>query len=764
MQGVAVDADGDIYITGETNSSDFPTKTEFLGAVAVQASFGGGGSDAFVAKLSPLGDALIYSTYFGGEGEDAGLGIAVDAGGNAYITGRYADSGDPDVFASKVAPNGTARLWFSLWKVRYFTAVAGESSGIDVLDCSLEEAILGVPGIGEGRRGIELTNMTSQLLVLSSIESTGRRVNQGSVAPGESYLGSVSLKTPWVISSAGSVDEREVLCAGILSATEAGDFPIVKVSVTPSYDIGNSIALDNNGRVYVTGGSCSDPGISCQAFALALSAKGGERLFGDYPGVFGPGIGNDVRVGPDGDIYVTGQTRQNISGELLRFPAVSALQENYSGGPHDAFVTRFNSPSLRIVYSTFLGGAGDDVAHGVALDGDGNLYITGTTDAPDFPATNPSQSTFGGGQSDAFVSKLNPEGSLLEYSSFLGGTGDDSGTRIAVDGSGRVYMMGSTGSGDFSIPTRFQTGRGTIFVVKVGPPADLSVEVSVLLGRVVAGTALSYDITVTNLGPSSSEGVVLSHKLPAGITFGSATSAQGSCSELNGKVECLLGELLAGASTTVNVQVTIDMVAEGAISSIAEVTGSGTDLDDANDTASVVIMVETPPTPTPLPTPSPTPAPTAIPVLTPTPILAPTPTLAPTPMPLLTPTPVPEPTPTPKPTPTTTPTPAPRTTSTPIPTPVTSLTEPPTPSPEPATTTPQPTATATSVPPTETHTPTVVPPSVEAVATPLPGPTVAPTPAGGGCLAPFGTAKGLDAGWLFLGLLGLGIVLARRRR
>src|SRR5207253_4949723 len=122
------------------------------------------------------------------------------------------------------------------------------------------------------------------------------------------------------------------------------------------------------------------------------------------------------------NVYVTGRTQDLAP---LFFPTVNAIQPNYGGGLEDAFVAKINASGSAFVYSTFLGGSGDDVGQAIALDSSGNVYVTGYTTSTNFPTSSPLQPTFGGGSSDAFVAKINATGSAFVYSTYLGGRGGE---------------------------------------------------------------------------------------------------------------------------------------------------------------------------------------------------------------------------------------------------------------------------------------------------------------------------------------------------
>ncbi|MBI3292937.1 MAG: SBBP repeat-containing protein, partial [Elusimicrobia bacterium] len=175
------------------------------------------------------------------------------------------------------------------------------------------------------------------------------------------------------------------------------------------------------------------------------------------------------------------------------FPTTPGAFQTSLGGSSDAFVTKVNPDGTALVYSTYLGGGGEDVGRGIAVDADGTAYVTGQTASPNFPTTPGAfQTTIGGGfYGDAFVTKVNPDGTALVYSTYLGGRDIDGGSGIAVDADGTAYVTGDTWSPNFpTTPGAFQTTIGGVvnaFVTKVNPD----------------GTALVYS---TYLGGSAYDG------------------------------------------------------------------------------------------------------------------------------------------------------------------------------------------------------------------------------------------------------------------
>src|SRR3989454_4213011 len=227
-------------------------------------------------------------------------------------------------------------------------------------------------------------------------------------------------------------------------------------------DVGLGIAVDSLGQAYVTGETfsvdfpttagafqrSSAGGIS-DAFVTKLNAAGAALVYSTYLGGTDFDEGFGIAVDSLGQAYVTGVSAS------LDFPMTAgAFQPRFAGGSLDAFVTKLNPTGVALAYSTYLGGTGDEEGFGIAVDATGNAYVTGLTNSNlDFPTTAGAfQPSSPGGFSDAFVTKLNPTGAALAYSTYLGGTCDEYGFGIAVDATGNAYVTGITVSPDFPTP------------------------------------------------------------------------------------------------------------------------------------------------------------------------------------------------------------------------------------------------------------------------------------------------------------------------
>jgi hypothetical protein len=447
---VAVDSLGSAYVTGATAAIDFPTTPG-----AIQTNYGGG--DAFVAKLNPAGTALVYSTYLNGA---SGNGIAVDSAGNAYITGEAGTTNFPttagafqtapmgfDTFVTKLNPSGSALVY----SARFGGSFDDFGRGID-LDEAGNAYITG------------WTVCRSQICTYPTVNAFQ-----------PNYAGGTNDAFVTKINSTGSALVYSTYLGGgrILGGSE---------------DWGEGIAVDSAGSAYVTGYTFSPdfpitPGAydrdraGLDAFVTKFSPDGRSLVYSTFLGGPSREQGHGIAVDSEGNAYVTGSTESTdnpFTPQYDGFPVTAGAFQNR--GSFDAFVTKLNPTGSALVYSTYLGGsAGVDRGWAIALDLSGNAYISGDTASSNFPTANPIQLRYGGGLSDAFVSKLNATGSALIYSTFLGGSLTDEGRGIAVNGNGEAYATGDTSSSDFPTanPLQFSNGGGSnnhddAFVVKLG--------------------------------------------------------------------------------------------------------------------------------------------------------------------------------------------------------------------------------------------------------------------------------------------------------
>jgi hypothetical protein len=337
------------------------------------------------------------------------------------------------------------------------------------------------------------------------------------------------------------VEARFVLTASNQVGFQVGDYDrsrelVIDPSVTyATYlggsfeDDGNAIAIDTSGNAYITGQTTSTnfpivPGSyrttnagGLDVFVTKISADGSTLIYSTYVGGSGNDGANAIAVDASGDAFVAGETASATD-----FPTTNgALQTKFGGGGLDAFAFELNSAGTKLTYSTYLGGNGDDVASGLALDGSENAYIVGSTASTNFPTHNAIQSSIAG-QSNGFVTKLNSAGNALVYSTYLGGGTGDLASAVAVDSSNQAYVTGATQNPAFpTTATAFQKSCGTDGTCN-GGIADAFVTVfkadgsafvySTFLGGESADQG--YGIAVDSAGDAYITGATLSSQFP----------------------------------------------------------------------------------------------------------------------------------------------------------------------------------------------------------------------------------------------------------
>jgi pimeloyl-ACP methyl ester carboxylesterase len=474
-QGIAVDATGNAYVTGYTNSINFSTTPGALQTSRV------GGWDAFVTKVNAAGSALVYSTYLGGSGSETPYGITVDATGNAYVTGQTSSTNFPttpgafqpscgggyDAFVVKLNATGSALV--------YSTYLGG--SGWD-------HAYGGIAVDGTGNAYV--TGQTS---------STNFPTTPGAF---QSSFGG-GLYDAFVVKL--NADGSALVYSTYLGGSDG--------------DYGNGIAVDASGNTYVTGytNSINFPttpgafqttlGTWIDAFVVKLNADGSALVYSTYLGGANTEWAKGIAVDASGNAYITGYTGSSD------FPATPGAFQTGSGGAYDAFVTKLNATGSALVYSTYLGGSSSDqVWGGIAVDASGNAYVTGWTQSTNFPTTPGAFQPSFGGDTDAYVVKLNAAGSALVYSTYLGGSLYDQGYGIAVDATGNAYVTGDTTSIDFpTTPGSFQTSYGgarDAFVAKISladvPGVSLTPATLSFANQLLDTPSVPRTATLTNNG------------------------------------------------------------------------------------------------------------------------------------------------------------------------------------------------------------------------------------------------------------------------
>jgi hypothetical protein len=409
-RGVAAGDDGSLYVTGATYSTNFPTTDPYQATLR-------GDRDAFVSKLDPSGSTLLYSTYLGGTSDDAAMAVAVDQSGSATVVGwTYSSSfpnrggaqpaykGGSDAFVARLTPGGNDLV--------YSTFLGGRS----------EERAYAVALAADGDAWVTGSTASPDLPVFNPLIATLR-----------GYIDAFVTR----VQSDGT---------GFAYSSYLGG---------RDYEYGIDIAVDGQSRAVVTGYTYSDNFPISNAYQRTRKGSGDVFLTrlsesglasSTYFGGSDHESGNSVAIGADGAIYLAGATRSRD------FPVLNAVQR--SAAPqygYDVFVTAFSSDALSLVYSTYLGGALEDIATSVAVDRSGSAYVAGYTQSANFPVQDPIQGTRSGSEFDAFVARLAPGGDSLLYSTYLGGTQGDYAYGIAVTEERRAYIVGETTSTNFPV-------------------------------------------------------------------------------------------------------------------------------------------------------------------------------------------------------------------------------------------------------------------------------------------------------------------------
>jgi Beta-propeller repeat len=492
---IAVNLSGDAFVAGGTTSSNFPHT-----AGVFQTTLKGAGN-AFVLELSPSG-TLTYSTYLGGTGKDAALGIALasDSSGDVIVAGRTSSTDFPTLgpiqtsgggFVTKLNSSGTALAYST------YLAVAGDSVNAVAVDSS------------------DNAYVTGQTFSASFHTTTGAfQTTCGSCTSGNSNA------FVTVINPSGS---------GYVYSTFLGGNNI---------DAGDGVAVDSTSNAYVTGVTTSSNfpktsgafqttyGGATDAFVTKLNSAGSALVYSTFLGGNAFDTGAGIALDANNNAYVTGQTSS------ANFPTSSATQASINGGNNttgsDAFVSELNATGSQLIFSTYLGGSGneDDGGFGGIATNGGFIYVTGDTQSTDFPTQSPFQAANGGGgNSDAFVVKY----SQSTTSSFTLSATALSPSTVSPGGSATstVSVIPNNGfSGTVTLTCVVSSPAGAVHPPTCGAASATPAAPGTLTVNTTAGTALLRQPLKDRLS-----GLFYAMFLPVGgtVLLGLGFSRTGSC-------------------------------------------------------------------------------------------------------------------------------------------------------------------------------------------------------------------------------------------
>jgi uncharacterized protein (TIGR03437 family) len=402
---IAVDSASNAYVAGQTMSTSFPVNNPLPGNGGVNQ--GAGGADAFVSKINASGTALIYSTYLGGSLTDIASGIAIDSTGVATIAGTTNSKDFPvqnplqatlkggnDAFIVKLNPAGNGFVFST-----YFGGSRDENVGGMATDPS---------------GNVYITGQTA-----STDFPTKNPFQSPTFSP---FINLFAAKV--------SADGSSVVYADYLGGGNS--------------DSANAVAADASGNAYIVGRASpgnlpvktplvASPSGNIQAFILKITPTGSGLVYGTFFGGGNDASGNAITVDGQGQAYITGYTSSSD------FQTKNALFPNFQGTPQSGFVSKINAAGSAFVFSTYLAAT---VGSGIAIDGSGNVFVTGANQNRAFPLQNAIQPGIIG--SDMFITIFNADGAGLSFSTNLGGL--DSGNGIALDAGGNAYITGAISS------------------------------------------------------------------------------------------------------------------------------------------------------------------------------------------------------------------------------------------------------------------------------------------------------------------------------
>ena len=443
--GIDADDEGNVYVTGSTTSTDFPTIDEPQTLA--------GKSDVFISKLNPVTSELIFTTILGGSNDEKGLFIGIDGSKNINVAGWTNSDDFPvknaiqqelgdtvagntdkgDVFTLKLDPEGSSLV--------YSTYLGGKERDL------LFDAVF------DGEGNIYLSGDTKFYLEESTC------VNHFPQYPVK-YQEDICYSAHFVlkINGDGSLQysrlfESTSIVANCLAVNNSGNACLLRwahmwhAGFEPSWNLISIVKLNGTGSEIV------------DSLSFLLS------------NAYGWASTNDFQLDDMENIYIAGMSDSSV------VPVTPNAYQSINHSYQDGFFIKLNGDASEYLYATYLGGIKQDYAKRIKVDNKGCIWIYGNSGSPDFPTQNAYQATFGG-YSDAFLARIDPskEGAAsLLYSSYLGGESTEIATDIAIDANENVYLTGYTWSTGFPVENALissYSGTAAYAFISVFAPTD----------------------------------------------------------------------------------------------------------------------------------------------------------------------------------------------------------------------------------------------------------------------------------------------------
>jgi hypothetical protein len=523
--GIAVDSTGSVYVTGYTNSADFPLAT--LGALP------GNTNHVFVAKLDPSGSNLIYTDYIGGGNQDYAAALALDAANHVYVTGSTQSNNFPVVkpyqaqqpgpysgFLTEVSADGSSLL--------YSTYLGGNSFD--------QPTSVAIDGLGHAL--VAGYTLSPNFPVANAYQSTA-------LANQDGLYGSYGFLTKF--SPDGSTLVYSTFVSGNSNVAQDCGTPCFPAP----YNVVSALALDANGNAYLAGttntynfpvtsgaylGSNTTPADASIGFVSKFGSAGNLSYSTYFYGSSGNSLGiTAIAVDASGSAYITGSAQSDgtfpITSTSICDPGVNGFGCSY------AFVTKFDPAGSTLLYSTFLGPNNYATPQAIVLDSADNAYVLASSQSDLFQVINGIEPYTN--KSDLLLVEIDAAATTQRVATYFGGSGNDVPTGMALDAAGNLYIAGATDSSDMPVTHgSFQNqsaGNSDAFIAKIGVNDAASVSLSPAAiqysQQQIGSTSQAQQVVLRNMGSSalSVSSISVTGDFAESDNCGSSLQAAGTC-------------------------------------------------------------------------------------------------------------------------------------------------------------------------------------------------------------------------------------------